>query len=256
MPSSLLKTALCLSLPLLAIHSASAHIGYTNRNFGTFAGLLPESVTISSQTIPSNFGWADGTDADFGHSHQLRPFRFTLQSTMLITISVTSTGAGLLPAFSVYAGLGHSSPGDYDEAAVTDAYLATLGGTHEGAFDALHDFKMGNDTGLTAADLSTFLFRGYAADGTAANFGSAPGIVGDGVADGIVTGTFTLGPGDYTIFMGGANYAGQSPVDTALYPISATVSSQVPEPTATMIVGSGLLMIGSMRHRRRNGAVH
>ncbi len=255
MTSPLLKTALRAALPLLTLASASGHVSYTGRNFGTFTGLTPQSTTISNQTIPSNFGWADGTDVDFGDSHKVRPFRFTLQSSALITISATASGAGLLPAFSVFAGLAHISPqaADHDTSQVSLNYLATLGGTHEGTFDALHDFKMGSDEGMTAADLSSFLFRGYAADGTAANFGSAPGVTGDGLADGTISKTFQLAPGDYTLFFGGANYGGQAPTpDTAVYPMTATVSSQaVPEPSTALIAGAGLALLGSFRQRRR-----
>src|SRR5262245_39883770 len=61
------------SLPLLlSAVPAFGHLSYSNRNFGIFSGLVPQEVTIANQTVPNNWGWADGTDGDFAHSHELR----------------------------------------------------------------------------------------------------------------------------------------------------------------------------------------
>ena len=65
------------ALFFLGAWSASAHVSYTGRNFGT---VVPDAspVVITGQAVTSNFGWADGLDADFGDSHKVRAFRFNL----------------------------------------------------------------------------------------------------------------------------------------------------------------------------------
>jgi hypothetical protein len=62
---------------LLMSGTASAHITYSGRDFGT---LVPNAapVTIANQTVTGNYGWADGTDADNGDSHKVRYYRFNL----------------------------------------------------------------------------------------------------------------------------------------------------------------------------------
>lgn len=103
---------------------------------------------------------------------------------------------------------------------------------------------------------------GYAADGSSANFGSTPGLIGDGLADGVVTATFwNLAPGDYSIFVGGGNYAAQL-TETATfgaagnafptYGLTVTVAP-VPEPGAFVLaaIGIGAAWVGM----RRRGAV-
>jgi hypothetical protein len=72
--------------------------------------------------------------------------------------------------------------------------------------NALGSFSVGNDAGL----ISELEYIGHAADGTSANYGNADGILGDGNADGTVTGTFALQPGTYSLWVAGANYSGQS----------------------------------------------
>lgn len=111
--------AAALVLPL----AAQAHTTYggTARVFGTFDS-AGGSATISTQTISSNFGWADGTDADWGDAHRLRAFKFVLTDTLDVTISAQRNGdSALLPAFSLYSGLFHEAPdrADFDTALVT-----------------------------------------------------------------------------------------------------------------------------------------
>jgi hypothetical protein len=240
--------------------AASAHLTYpAARNFGTFTGVEPQTVTITGQTTKA-FSWADGTDADFARQDDQRYFQFSLQSEMTVTVTITSLDAALfLPAFSIYAGLGHaitdSTNPDYDGAAVTQAYLASLGEPQprEGAFDALHTFKIGNDSKPESgyvADLVTFTYKGHAADGNSSNYGTAAGIAGDGIADGLISASFVLGAGAYTMVVGGANYAS---TDATARGFNATVTA-VPEPSCIVLLGVGLTAIGTSRPiRRRRG---
>lgn len=244
MHRSFIRTGLlALAGSFLASSSALAHVTYTGRNFGTLVpGAAP--TVITNQAVTGNFGWADGTDADFGDSHKVRPYRFTLSAAGYVTISFSaSTNGGtkdgnLKPGFSVYQGLAHvapitNAPGspDHDTSAISLAYLASLGGDpKEGCFRALSDWRMGGDnqTGPTfdfdAADgLSTFVFKGYAVEGSSALFGTATGVAGDGNTDGTVTGSFYLPAGDYTIFVGGADYY-TNQNDTTSYGLTGSVS--------------------------------
>lgn len=231
---------------LLTCGTAAAHVSYSGRDFGT---IVPNAapVTITGQTVTGNYGWADGTDADYGDSHKMRAFRFTLAAPAYVTVSFSaSTNGGtrngsLKPGFSIYQGLAHvapitNAPGspDHDTSAISLAYLATLGGVaKEGCFRSLNDWRMGGDnqTGpvfnFDAADgLSTFLFKGYAVDGDSSLFGVIPGVTGDGNADGRITKSFYLPAGDYSIFVGGANYAGQLPTpDGTSYGLEGTISA-------------------------------
>lgn len=236
-------TALIVICALPAI--AEAHISYTNRDFGSF-GSTGGSVTISNQTVSSNFGWADGLDADFGDSHRLRAFRFTLTEATSITFTAeanptatpTSVG-GLLPGFSIFSGLAHLTPlqPDHDFAAATQAYLASLPGvTKEGAFRSMNDWKVTNDSG---DPLSVFTYMGSAFDAD---------------LDGRASGSFTLGPGDYSIFIGGVNYVDQ--IDALIYPtygLKATLSvatAPVPEPETYAMLLAGLGLVGFAVRRR------
>ena len=229
---------------LLTPLTTFAHISYTNRNFGTLVPGDP-AVNLVNQTVTSNYGWADGTDADYGDAHKLRAFRFALASSAHVTLTFSAStnvgtrNGGLLPGFSVYKGLakiGAVGGADYDFAAITAAYLAkSFGPAKEGALVSLGDWKAGNDGGTSFADLSSFTFVGYAADGTSANFGSTPGIVGDGNANGTVTGTFHLEPGDYSVFVGGTNYNAQFPTpDATTYGLTGSASAAATDNTAPL----------------------
>ena len=260
------RAAALAAFSAIAATPALAHISYTGRDFGSFDALSAASVTIANQVLSSNYGWADGTDADWGDSHAVKAFRFHLDHSAVVRIDVqANTGAtatsigGLLPAFSLYQGLVHvgaaqgSGGADYDTSLASNAYRATLpggGAGLEGVFVALGDWKIGNND-LTIP-LSVLSFKGYAADGTQLNLGGVnPLVGGDGLKDGKVSGSFLLGAGDYSLFIGGADYASQLTPAHGNYGLSATLSvSAVPEPHSALLLAGGLLALGGLQRRR------
>jgi hypothetical protein len=235
-------------LLLACVSTTSAHIGYTGRDFGTFAGNGSEaSVTISSNTVTGDFGWASGTDANLGDSHKTRAFKFSLLATGLVTLEIQGldiirSGVPISalphPGFSIFKGLAAS--GSHDQSAASTAYNnATYGvGNWEGSFNALGNWAVGVDGAAADSPLSYFTYVANAADGIASNYGNAAGIRGDGVADGFVKSSFILGPGDYSIFMGGADINGNS---TLSFAFNATLSV-VPEPSTDALLALGTLV--------------
>ena len=258
-----------LGATFLGAQTASAHLTYGGRDFGVLSGSAP--ITISNQTVGGAFGWADGTDADWGDSHRGRFFRFTLSETTTVSISAArndvaaQTGAAglFLPAISLYLGLGTIAPeqAGHDSSALS---VASRPGGTEGSFLALADWSLGNDPTyqvagdptsgvLYAARLAHFTYVGNSADGTSANYGFASGIFGDGTADGFVTGVFhDLPAGDYSFFVGGADHDRQA-VETGpsfpTYGISVTVQA-IPEP-ASFATAAGLAVLVAAQARRR-----
>jgi hypothetical protein len=262
-----------LAAMILTGSSLKAHISYsagTTRDLGTFSVTGLESAVTKSNTVTSNFGWSSGTDANLGDTHKLRGLRFTLLNTGLVTIRVEGLAVGSVtalsnPGFSLYKGLAHVSPSqlDHDTSPISAAYNNATYGTNtpngtiywQGSFNALGDWKIGNDDdGLTLASLSSFTYVGNAADGTSALFGTAPGINGDGNADGTLSRSFALSAGDYSIFVGGAEYFGTSNVGadtTTSFAFNTTLSvAVIPEPSTYALFGLGALLI-TFAYRRR-----
>ncbi|PTR16583.1 hypothetical protein C8R31_102600 [Nitrosospira sp. Nsp2] len=68
---------------------ATAHVGYTGRNFGTFDDSYAV-LTLSNQAVSGNYGWIDGTDTDFGDAHKTLAYRFTLLNPTDVTLSFES----------------------------------------------------------------------------------------------------------------------------------------------------------------------
>lgn len=134
-----------------------------------------------------------------------------------------------------------------------------LGGSgKEGAFSALSPWKIYQDVSPFAEMFFDTLI-GHAADGTAANYGNAVGINGDGVADGTVTETFTdLAAGDYYFLVGGADYAAQNSADVLAggtsfrtYGVDVNVTA-VPEPTSAALLGLSAVGLALVRRPRRH----
>ena len=256
-----------------------AHISYTGRNFGALVVGDPATSNLT-QTVSSSFGWADATDSDWGDSHRLRAFRFSLSTFTSVMISVernagdTGPAGTFLPAFSLFSGLAQRANNEgvqQDAVYRTEALahdnavlsIASRPGGTEGSFRALTDWSIGNDpTYVTSGDptsgiligarLAPFSYIGHAADGTSANFGLAPGIHGDGHADDSVTATFHgLAPGNYSLFVGGANHAAQT-TEVPTYPtygVNVMVQA-VPEPSAWALLACGGIVLGAALRRK------
>ena len=265
-------TPLSAIIGLLAIFGAdlaSAHISYTNRDFGILqgGGNLETKPSIAISNISSDFGWAATTDANYGDSHRTRAFRFQLANAGIVTLSVQSNTAGFLPGFSIYSGLSHLAPVAlaHDSSALSLEILGELSGPLKaGALFGLGNWEIGNDpaynipkdplSGITVpASRRSFSYMGNAADGTSGNYGVAAGINGDGIADGFVTGTFSLPAGDYSVFVGGANISTEGPPPAipgtyANYASTLTLST-VPEPSTCLLLGLAGLGLALLRRR-------
>lgn len=272
------------TVALLASLPAQAHIGYTNRNFGSLTD--GSNVSIATQTVTSNYGWADASDESLvfnstlattartdeaafvsgtgtddlylGDSHKGKAFKFHLDSAQNVTITASArNNSGLTPAFSVYQGLAAASPftapqtsADHDYAPASQAWRTSFAQTAAGAgydylatnggWNAKGDWAMGGDGDVVGdpAALDVFTFVGYGATT---------------VANGSASTTLNLGPGDYTIFLGGNSIASKSVADSAVayaFTLGVTSVAAVPEPSTAALALLGLAGIGLMRTRR------
>lgn len=235
----------------MALQVAHAHLTYTGRDFGAFSGQTNGSVTLTNQTVTGNYGWADAADGVLGDSHRGRAFRFHLDNAAFVSLTVsanptataTSIG-GLIPAFSIYSGLAAVAPfapsqttnapsADHDGTPASLAWrtlwvqqnlnpLATDEAPTDGCWNALGDFKIGGDGDLAGdpTQLSTLTYKCSAAATMGAN---------------LVTGSFALPAGDYTIIIGGNDIANKT-AGTAASPrgIAATLSIS-PSPILSIV---------------------
>jgi hypothetical protein len=255
---------LLLAAMILTGSSLKAHISYTTgstRDLGTFSVTGLESAVTKSNQVRSNFGWSSGTDANLEDTHYLRALRFTLLNSGLVTIKVEGLAVGSVtalsnPGFSIFRGLAATGSTDESEASVAYNDAAYGVGNWEGSFRALGDWAVGVDLKPADWPLSYFTYIGNAADGTSALFGTAPGINGDGNADGTLSRSFVLSAGDYSIFVGGAEYFGSSNTGTGVvsgsnFGFNTTLSvAVIPEPSTYALFGLGALLITGAYRRR------
>lgn len=277
-----LGAAACLSAWTLPAH---AHISYSGRDFGTLVD--GASGSIATQKVTSNYGWADASDESLvfnsvlattprtdeaafvsgtgtddlylGDSHKGKAFKLHLDSALNVSFTASAlNNSGLTPAFSVYQGLAAASPftapqtsADHDYATASQAWRtsfaqSTAGPSFDylatnGSWNAKGNWALGGD-GDPAGDpaaLDHFQFLGYGATT---------------VANGTASTTLALGPGDYTVFVGGNDITRKSLADsTASYAFTLSVSATaVPEPTsmAMALIGLGGLLAARRHHAR------
>ena len=252
---------LALVLTGLTSSSAMAHIIPTN--FGNFDGLTVVDPINKNKGVSGNYGWIDGTDADWSDSHKTTWYSFTLTGTADVTLTFkervnANGGLGLIPGFTLYEGIPHKSPDgldhDYSPGSILirEADCAATPGctTTEGSFRSLTTFRITNDDDPDGTSPIVFNYIGHAYDGSV-DYGTGiiPG--GDGVADKSVTKTFTnLAAGSYLAFVGGSNYASQNAGGSyGVYGTFSLTPSQVPVPAAVWLFGS--VVAGYLGMRRK-----
>jgi hypothetical protein len=209
-------------------------------------------------------------------------FQGLAYSTTSTNGTTTSFSALALPAFSLYSGLAAlSSPLTHDSSPISLTWRDTTYGTiitydangtpttnsvTEGSLNALGDWKIGADGQTNFSQLSSLTYIGNAADGSSANYGTPASslrlangsnvpnaaINGDGNADGVVSGSFYLSAGDYSVFVGGANYAGVN--TNTSYGIQGTFTA-VPEPSTWALLTVSLAMVGLVIRAKRKKVV-
>jgi hypothetical protein len=260
---------------LAAASAASAHVSYAGRDIisnGTFDGV--SKYTLAGQRVTSNYGWADAADADWGDSHRGRFLRFTLTAAANVTVDVAAqSGVGsllgdLVPGFSLYSGVvphlsheGSDAPGyvaNHPGFLPTSPYFVENGsrvGDKEGAWRSLASFWLGNDAGASAQ----LLYVGHAFDGNGIDISGdrVTDLVGDGNSDGRVMAQFLLGPGTYSLVVGGASYISQYTEDAATWGANRAFSASitlapVPEPETWALTAGGLVVLALVRRRRQS----
>jgi hypothetical protein len=199
-----------------------------------------------------------------GDNHKSRAFRMHLDDTLSVSFAVSAkanaTGTsigGLLPGFSVYKGLAAVAPftapqssADHDFSKATQSWRgswaqANVGmaygyGATQGNWNALGDFYVGGE-GEPVNNLGVLSYFDYI----------------DSAYDADMNGTaslsLTLGPGDYTIFVGGNDITNKGTLNAAnRYGMSFTVTA-VPEPETWAMLLAGVSVV-ALRARRRQSA--
>lgn len=159
---------------------------------------------------------------------------------------------GLLPGFSIYEGKAsvspHSAPqtsADYDFSAASAAWLLNTNPgdanlpfqAYRGVWNATGDWKVGGDgdpVGNLSA-LTSFAYKGSAYDSD---------------LNGSASGTFLLGPGTYSVFVGGNDFTNYG--STNKFGLNATLNvAAVPEPESYAMMLAGLALLGSIAKRRK-----
>jgi hypothetical protein len=276
---------------------ASAHVGYTqlyadpnvvNPLTGALGTGSPAFPLAS--TAASNAGWVAGQDnTTWANSHDNRFFYLNLGSTLTIDFTITGTntnGNGVLnPGYSIFQGTVPVAA--HDGAVQNDAYLAAQTG-----FASWSPFAATNTNIVNAGGTITTAHWGQYrsnADVTMSKDAAAPGyptvqgqvgtmyftgLSGSNASGNVVSGHYTLGPGLYSLVVGGANpfdlqtylaaamatngnYSGtQDPTILAAYNAARLARtfniefSAVPIPAAVYLFGSGLIGIAAFARRR------
>ena len=223
----------------LSAGQASAHVNYGDSLFSDASiidpvkGVLGTGIVNNTpgRTVSSNAGWLAGqNDTTWANSHDNRFLYFNLAQAETIDFTITgnnTNGNGLLnPGYSIFSGVapnlahdgavptanatalaytqGLTGFADWSPFAGSNAAIATAGGNptqtgHWGQYRSDASFTIANDT----AQVGTLNFL--------ASNSNASGNV--------ISGHYVLGPGVYSLIVGGAN---QSALDTLLNAAMAT----------------------------------
>lgn len=211
------------------VEQASAHVVFGNSLYSDstiidpITGVNGVGSTFSSQdrTVRSNGGWAAGLDATSGgDSHNARFLYFNLANSSQVNFTITSTantnGAGLLnPGYSLYSGsvpnvshdggyyAGQSTFASWSPFASNNANIIANGGALTekwGEFRANGNVTMRADDSIGNPIVSTMTYTGFSGFTQTGND---------------ISGSYTLGPGLYSLVVGGADSAAAAALKAA-----------------------------------------
>lgn len=257
-----IKKVLTVSILGTGIVSAPAMAHFFPKILGTFDGTPGATATLTA-SVTSNYGWIDGTDNDWGDTHRVVAYQFTLTNAAEVQLSFQQAVAfggrnGLAPGFSLHEGHVHdpfTTPGgadhDFSDSSTELRDIDSGGAFTEGSFRALTDWRITNEAPLHELSPSFFTYIGHAYDGVQ-DYGTGVIPGGDGLLDNRVMQSFHLAAGNYTAFVGGSDYANQL-VALRNYGVSGTITviSAVPEPETYAMLLAGLGLVGAMTRRRK-----
>jgi hypothetical protein len=208
-------------LLVLSVEQSSAHVVFGNSLFSDasvidpITGVLGVGSQFSNQdrNARSNAGWVAGLDATtWGDTHNTRFMYFNLAEAQTINFTVTATansnGASLLnPGYSIFSGAipnvshdggyytGKSTFASWSPFAAENAAILAApdnGGVAQkwGEFRANADVTMRADSATNTPIVSTMVYTGLFGVNSNGN---------------TISGQYQLGPGLYTLVVGGAN---------------------------------------------------
>lgn len=257
--------AVLLACSALSVKQASAHVVYSNPLYADptitdpLTGFNGAGLSSpQSRTVSSNTGWAAGqNNTTGGDSHNARFLYFNLAEPQIISFGITSTGANSLnPGYSIYSGTvpnvshdgenytGQTPFAPWSPFAASDAG-SDPGSEKWGEFRSNANVTMSNGT-----DVGTMVYTGLS--GSTENLET-------------LNGEHLLGPGLYTLVVGGANSDAATDLLNAYKTADTTAIGSlraqrafditfnvapVPIPAAAWLFGSGVVSLVALARRR------
>lgn len=274
---------------LCSFSQASAHVSYGTSLFSDSSIIDPVTNVLGTgivnaapdRTVASNAGYLAGIDSTtWANSHDNRFLYFNLAQTSIIDFTITATntnGNGLLnPGYSIFEGVLLGAV--HDGAIVNPDHLASQTG-----FASWSPFAGANAAILANGGTNTTahwgLYRSNANVTMSNNSGGVytinyTGLSGSNGLGTTISGQYTLGPGVYSLVVGGANatalgellaaaIATNGDYTTASSALTAYNNARlartfniafnvapVPLPAAVWLFGSGLAGVVALARRR------